>query len=530
MTAPGYARPTTEGPGDFDVLDVGVREGAGAGSTFNWRPVGSYIEAGVNWTWGLEPGKWAFELHPKHPFNDAIRQADIDRHIYQFRAARNGIPFTGRVMQRKEIFNEKGAKRYLYSGVCNKIWLQSGYGWVNNLFPPEVQVNITGKQDIRFGSPDQVMKSFVSSVFTRLDKPVYARLPVRTPSSWSLPDLNDIDSLDDLLDLLLDAGGDVVAIMARFTRLDELFKQTVERLELGVSVDAWDGRGAPPMVFAADGIADLQSIIDHNGDHFLDLSKLGDAWNDGLWSETPNRACYVFDTHEKRDNRKTQLRTDAPGQIQGWELTVNAPEATRAIVGGKSPSLVNELIEIGSNLAIAAIIAGLATIPGLGGIAGLSVTVGDLFDDIFFAYEVFVDNDLEAELGEDALPEGFADNTAAYSVDSYSVGKTYLHDKAGNKQLDITAMSGAADGRGVAFGADNGTARRYQMGDILTFWDDGNIVEKYVTGVAVTSKPGERMRESLTVGSDKRAKGIFTKLITGVQNGAATSRGFANST
>lgn len=529
MSGIGYARPTLEAPADFDYFDIGRRDRPGTGSVINWRPVGGYIEAGIRWTWGLEPGTFAFELHPKNPLNDQIRQADIDRNIYQFQAGYHGIPFTGRIMRRQQV-GAPGREKFLYSGVCNKKWLQRGYGWVNNFFPPEIQIGLTGKQDIRFGPPDLVMKSYVSSVFTRLGKPVWPALPVRWPGSWTQPELDDIDDLDDLLDILFDAVDEIIGLSARFTQLDELFAQPADRLDLGFSVDLYDGHGTSPQVLNARGLSALQSIIDHNGDNFLNLSKLLQPINNGLWENTADRAGYVFQTHERRDNRKTMFRTDSDGQITSYDLTVVAPEAVRAIVGGKSPSVLNDLIEIGANLAIAAIIAVVSTIPGAGGIAGLTVGVGDLFDDIFFAYQVSADNALEDELGDDdAFSEVFADNTAAYTVDGYAVGKTALHEHGGSKNLEITASSGAVNGRGVSFGAPNGTARRYRVGDVLSFWDRGNVIERHVSGVSVTSKPGEQMRESLTLGSDKHSKGPWTRAIKGIQGLSGTTRGFANS-
>lgn len=530
MSAPGYAMPTLDPVQDFDWLAFGRRDTQGSGSKISWRDIGSYQEVGVNWTWGLEPGTFAVELAADHPMNDLIRQNDIDKRIYQFTAGWQGIPFSGRIMQRTQS-GVPGREKFVYQGLCNKVWLQRGYGWVNNFFQPEVQFGLTGKQDIRFGHPDQVMKSYVTSVFTRLNKPVWAALPIRKPSGSGLPNLGDFNSIDDVLDLIFGHTDDLIALMSRFTRLDELFADPAKRLELGFSVDLWDNNGGtPPQVMNASGLGALQSIFDHNGDSFMDLSKLLNPINNGLYSLTPDRAGYVFNTHEKRDNRRTMFRTDSDGQIADYSMTVTAPDASRAIVGGKSPSIVNSLVEIGANLALAGIIAAISLIPGMGWIAGLTVGVGDLFDDVFFAYQVFADNDLENELGEDALPEVFADNTAAWTIDSYAVGKTALHEHGGKKSLEITAASGSPDGRGISFGADNGTSRRYRVGDILSFWDRGNVVEKHVAGVSVTSKRGQSAREALTLGTDQRAKGPWTKAIQGIQRLGATSRGFANST
>ena len=524
--APGYARPTIDGPGDFDYLDVGLRQNP----VINWRPVGGYVEAGINWTWDLEPGKFAFELHPDHPLNSAIHQTGIQRKAYHFRAGLRGEPFAGRIMQRK-IIGKGRTKRWLYTGVCNKIQLQRSYAWVNPFFPPEVQIGLTGKQDIGIGPPDPVFKSYITRNFARLDRPVYSRMPARFPESFHVPDLADFSSLESLLGWVFDIAEDVIVPMARFTQHDELFKMYVENLNLGISVDLWDGRGTPPQVFNSDSLASLMSILDHTGDHFLDLSRLLKPVNDGLFSLAADRACYIFDTHERRDNKKTQLRTDAQGQIEEWEFIENHADAARAIVGGKAPALVNDLIEIAANLGLALIVAGLSMIPGLAGIGGLTLTVGDLFDDIFFAYQVFADNELEDDIGQDdALAEIFADNTAAWSLDSYAIGKNALKEHGGSSELNLTLRSGAADGRGVSFGADDGSARRYRCGDILTFWDDGNVVEKHVTGVAVTSKPGEEMRESLTLGSNKRSKGTFDRILSGLQGFSAVTKGIANST
>jgi hypothetical protein len=423
---------------------------------------------------------------------------------------------------RRKVTGTPGRERFLYTGMDNKFWLQRMYAWVNNIFPPEIQVGLTGKQDVEFGSVDAVFKRYLSKVATRLDKPVYAAMPIRQPGSWSPPELDDIDELEDLIELILDATEDIVGLQARFPSLYDLFKQTVDRLEVGISLNLWDGRGTSPTVFNTDTLADLQSIIDYTGDNFLDLSKLAGVGG-GLWSNSMTRAGYVFNTHEKRDNRKVQFRTDAEGQIVDYDLDQAHCDATRAIVGGKSPAILNDIIEIGANLAIQLLLNLIA--PGL----GLGVVVGDLFDDIFFAYQVFWDNDLEDEIGQDdAFPEIFADNTNAWSLDGYAVGQTTLKERSGQQSLTVNAMSGVP-GRGNSFGADNGTARRYDIGDIITLWDRGNTVEQYVSKVTVTDSPNARMREQPTLGNDKRLKGIFDQLVSGVQRGASGLNGIANS-
>lgn len=522
MTGPGYAHPTTTLIKGFN-LEVGKRSPLGV---INWRPVGGYLEASVQWQWGIDPGAFVFDLPDDHPICDWM--SDVRETAFHFRLGRaadgtegyNGKPFTGRVMRRKE---NHASHRVQFSGVDYRFWLKRMLAWVNNQFPAEIQFSITGKQDVKFGSVDSVFKRYLTSVATRLNKPVFAKMPIRKPSSWDPPELDDIDSLDDLIDMILDAAEDIIGLQARFTYLDELFRPTVERLELGVSVELWDGRGTSPTVFNTSSLADLQSIFDYTGDNFLDLSKLV-GLGGGLWTNTMTEAGYVFDTHEKRDNRKCQFRTDAKGQILDFDHDQAHCDATRAVVGGKAPAILNDVIEIAANLAISLLLNLLA--PGL----GLGVVVGDLFDDIFFAYQVFRDNELEARIGqEDAFPEVFADNTSAWSIDGYAVGHGALKDHSGQQTLTVNAMSGVP-GKGNSFGVDiPGKATRYDVGDIITLWDRGNTVEQYVSAVTVSDRPGARMREQPVLGSDKRLKGPFDRLFGLGQGVAGALNGIANS-
>lgn len=522
MTGPGYATPNTALLDGFN-LEVGVE--SPYGTVINWRPVGGYLEASVQWLWGIDPGAFVFDLPDDHPICDFM--GDVTETAFHFRLGRdangvigyNGKPFTGRVMRRKE---NKASHRVQFAGVDYRFWLKRMIAWVNDQFPAEIQFSITGKQHVEFGAVDDVFKRFVASVATRLDKPVFGALPIRKQPSWDPPELDDIDSLDDLIDIVLDGAEDIVGLQARFTYLDELFRPTVERLEIGVSVDLWDGRGTSPTVFNTSTLADLQSIIDYTGDSFLDLSKLSGLGGD-LWSDSMTESGYVFDTHDKRDNRKVQFRTDAQGQIVDFDHDQAHCDATRAVVGGKSPAILNDIIEIGANFAIALLLNAVA--PGL----GLGVVVGDLFDDIFFAYQVFWDNELEARIGQKhAFPEVFADNTAAWSLDGYSVGQLALKEHSGQQTLTVNAMSGIP-GKGNSFGADDGTARRYDIGDIIRLWDRGNTVEQYVSGVTVSDRPGARMREQPVLGSDKRLKGPYDRLFGLAQGAVGALNGVANS-
>lgn len=532
MADPGYPQAITDPT--WDYFEIGQRvNGNGqpdvGGQFFDYRPVGTTIKDEVEFSFGVEPGAFAFELPDNHPVNDIV--TDIRRKAWQFRCGVDGIEYTGRILKRTKTgpFGET----YTYSGMDNRFHLKRGSAWVNNLFPAEVQFNITGKQDVVWGPVDPVFKSFIAKVFTRLNRPVYVRLPLKWPTNWTnsnYTNLDDIAGLDDLLDIILGASENLIALPARFTWLDELFGPTCERLEMGVTVDTWDGRGTAPKVFSTSTLGKLQSIIDLTSDHFLDLSQLNSV-SSGLFQWHPPHACYLFDTVEKRPNQKVQFRTDAQVGIASYTMEETHGDAPRAIVGGKAPEVLNQLIEIGANLAISAIIFAISLIPGAGAVAGLSLTVGDLFDDVFFAYQVVVDHDLEDDLGMDAYGEIFADNTAAYSLDAYATGKRTLHEHGGSQTLDVQVMSGV-DGRGIHFGQDetgSRAARKYRHGDIVTLWDRGTSVEQYVSKVTLGRQRDGGWQERCELGKNKAHQGLWERLITGVQDGAASIRGLSNS-
>ncbi|MFE7747421.1 hypothetical protein, partial [Nocardia sp. NPDC057455] len=239
-----------------------------------------------------------------------------------------------------------------------------------------------------------------------------------------------------------------------------------------------------------------------------------DSWG------TPPRACYVFDTRAKRDMRKIQWRTDG-GQIDHYERDFSHVDAVRAIVGGKAPEILNQAIEWAANFAIQLLINLIA--PGL----GLGFVVGDLFDNIFFAYQQFFDEDTEDEIGiDDAFAEVFADNTAAWSLDSFAVGHTALKEHGGSDALKLSIDAG---GTGYRFGADDGTGTRYDVGDVHTVYDRGNTVEQYVSGVVISDSRDGRRVETPTLGEDQRLTGAWDRLIANIQGLAGTTRGIANS-
>ena len=110
------------------------------------------------------------------------------RKVIHIRTSHNGIPWDGRVME-AQVAGPPGRLTIKLTCVSNLFKLLRALAWVNNTTPPEFQLNITGKQDVDWGPPDQVMKKYVSKVMTRLRSPVVAALPIRKTT----PELPDLD-------------------------------------------------------------------------------------------------------------------------------------------------------------------------------------------------------------------------------------------------------------------------------------------------------------------------------------------------
>ncbi|WP_280422574.1 hypothetical protein [Nocardia carnea] len=486
------------------------------------RPLGPYMRARFGWFWRV-PGTAEIQVRADHPL--AARLMACKRDVVPIRTYYNGIPWSGRVISAR-MRGRPGQEIVTATCVGNLYWILTGLAWVNNHFPPEVQIGLTGKQDVRFGPVDFVAKSYLTSIMTRLQKPVYSALPVDYEIP-ELPQLEDLNSLDDILEALGTLTEDLCVLSARFTQLDELIDGAIKNSGRGMSCELWTPEDGPsPDVFNSDTLARLQNIIDLTGDNFFWFTNpdniLGLADPDS-WRKM-QRAGYVFDTHKKRDRRWMQWRTDS-GHIEEYDRGVSHPTAHSAVVGGKAPEFMNQLVEWAANLALQAILNLIVPGANLG-----SILVGDLFDNIFFAYQKFDDPQLEADLGEHAFGETFADNTAAYSLDSWAVGLAALKQAGGGESLKLTVKAGGIDGRGPSFGVDDGSGRRFQLGDIMTFWDRGTIVEDYVSAVEVEDSRDERCTETVTIGDDEELQDAWEKLIGRMKGFAGLSRAIANGT
>lgn len=484
------------------------------------RPLGPYIKARFGWFWQAA-GTGTIQVKIDHPL--AWRLMQCKRDVVPIRAVYNGKKWSGRVMH-CEVSGVPGNEVVTATCIGDLFWLSTFLGWVNPILPVGFQVALTGKQDVVAGSADYVMKNLLAKQAARMGKPVHCALPLRNHTV--LPNLKDVDSLDDLLDLINDAAASLQVVCSRFTPLDELFTQVLADTGVGVTMDLWVPEDGPsPEVFNGGSLMRLQNI--------LKLSKLDNF----LWFTNPNNVLgladpsqwnrlqkpgYVFDTRGKRDRRRLTWRTDN-GSIAKYTRKVSHPTAHSVIVGGKAPEFMNQIVEWAANAAIKALLNWLIPGAGLG-----DILIGDLLDDILFAYQKFDDYALATDLGPLSFGEAFGDNTSAWSLDAIAVGRTKLKAVGPKETLTLEVQSGGPGG--MSFGVDDGSGKRFDVGDIMTFWDRGTTLEDYVSAVEVEDSPGERCTEYVTIGDQDAAEDALSKLIGHIKNLGAFSRAIANGT
>lgn len=508
-------KPNTKSPPAFDITVFSQ-------DYLRSRPLGPYLKARFGWFWRI-PGTATIQVRSDHPL--AGRLMACKRDVVPIRTYYNGVPWDGRVLT-ATWEGKPGEEIVTATCVSNLFWILTLLGWVNPSLPPEVQIALTGKQDVIFGPTDFVLKAYVAKNATRMQKPVYVKLPLQYHIP-ELPQLADIDDLDDLLDIVNSFFEDITVLSARFTQLDELFENALDTSDRGMTCNLWIPEDGPsPHVFNTDTLARLQNVLDLSGDNFLWFTNPGNVLglaDPSQWGKM-QRAGYVFDTRRKRDRRWMQWRTDS-GQIEHIRRIARHPEAHSVIVGGKAPDFMNSIVEWGANLALQAILNLIVPGANLG-----TILVGDLFDNIFFAYQKFDDPQLKADLGEHGFGEKFVDNTSAYSLDGFAVGVAGLKEHGGGEALEIQVIAGGVDRRGYSFGEDDGSGKRYREGDIMSFYDRGTVVEDYVASVEVEDSRDDVVREFVTIGDDGVAGDAWSTLIDRVKGFAGLSRALANGT
>ncbi|RYF58696.1 MAG: hypothetical protein EOO27_11680 [Comamonadaceae bacterium] len=95
--------------------------------------------------------------------------------------------------------------------------------------------------------------------------------------------------------------------------------------------------------------------------------------------------------------------------------------------------------------------------------------------------------------------------------------------------MKLEVQSGVGTG-GFTFGADDTSGRRFRVGDIMSFYDRGTIIEDYVSAVEVEDSRGQFCTEYITIGDDRAIKDGWNRVIDRLKGFASLSRAIANGT
>lgn len=414
-------------------------------------------------------GSGTIVVQRDHPLADRLMQADYD--VVPITSEINGRRWSGRV---KEFVceGEPGREILTCTLIDDRAVLHSILGRPNPWRGLEFQAP---KEDVREGRLDDVILGYITANAVRLDLPIYVRVPDR-----SLP-------------------APRIRRFSRMTPLDELFESTLEEHGWTLDVALWV-KGDPdpgPVVNATrlsgspyTALARIPNLLELRTDKDYGLGLLNPAD-----IRTISEPGLVVTIRPKRDRRFVRWSTQGGGIIR-YKITGRHPDAHTAVVGGKSPGWVNDIVEGAVDLGIQGLLAaaGIAlSAAGPGGMllgAVVNIVGGLIVDgltDTALAYSERTDVEMKARMGPFAFAEVFVSSGAGtFSLDAIEAQATGLAEARGGRSIEVEV----ADGKPHRYGDDerlaNGRVRRgYRTGDLCTFDDRGAEFYDYVSDVTV---------------------------------------------
>ncbi|MFC9786425.1 hypothetical protein [Rhodococcus sp. NPDC127528] len=292
--------------------------------------------------------------------------------------------------------------------------------------------------------------------------------------------------------------------MARMVPLDELFEQWLKDTGCHLTITLWmpgDKQPHPDLFLTkpqyivdvvqqprTGGLLNTGTVLDGIADTIGNLIAAGVNLFTGWLNPGIGQA--ISDALTSDEMPRVVFRSDGSA-IDDATVTVTHPLYYSAVIGGKSPTWVNKLIDLGVQMAITWIFSllSLAVIPGL------AAFISGMFHDVFLAFQKFVDWSLKQDLGPLGFPEGFVNAGAAYTFSGFQAGTKGLYDGRGTRSASITLR----DGYPYTAFVD------YDLG-VLAGWEDEDDGEIYYD--RITSIRGEHTREGgivlkTVIGDDK---------------------------
>ncbi|QBS43869.1 hypothetical protein [Nocardia sp. CS682] len=434
--------------------------------------INNYTSAQVEFVWN-QVGGGEITIPGDHPFAKLCMTAD--RTVVPITVTYNGKRWSGRVdmATRKGI---KGRKTITLTLVDDYAWWHAILAYPQPFSIPEIQFP---PQDIMIAPLRTLIYWYAARNAWRLGLP-FTFLPYdlfRDTTPWKVG-------------------------MARMPNLDELFAQWLEEEDCKLNISLWlpgDPQPHPDLYLTRPQY--IVQVIDRpktggiiNTGTFLD--GLADAIGEMIAGFIQSLGGFLIPgLAEALDGllRRTEIpwviwSEDSSG-VADAEVTVKHPLYHSVIVGGKSPTWVNKLIDLAAEIGVNIIFALLS----LTVINGVGTLIAGIFHDVFMAFQRFVNWVAKAELGPLGFPEGFVNSGSAYTFATVQAGNKGLFDGRGQRSAKLQVMDGYPF---LAF-VD------YEVGVVCGWEDEGEIFFDRVHSVAVEDTRSDRVMVSTVIGDDK---------------------------
>lgn len=305
-----------------------------------------------------------------------------------------------------------------------------------------------------------------------------------------------------------------VTMQARMVPLDELFAEVLKDSTCQLRIRMWiKGRDPQPMPNRIT-LLESQLIVDVidrpktggvlNTGTLLDglANTIGEAVADGIDSVLggflPGLAELITSKLKQTEMPSCIWSEDSDGVIDVTESATH-PKGYSAVVGGRSPTWMNKLIQMGIEAGVTALLSWAGLV-----IPGLASALGGVLNNVFLAFMKATDYQLKNKLGKFALPEVFANGgSAAYTFSAFQVAKLALFDNAGKRRAKVTVLDYAP------FGAFDD----FDIGHLVGWRTSSKTFFDRVTSIEINDDRDERVVVSTVIGDDDPEKAPGQKSI-----------------
>lgn len=432
----------------------------------------NYSTAKCEFVWN-EVGTGELDIPGDHPFAKLCMTAD--RTVVPISITYNGKRWSGRVdmATRKGI---KGRKRIMLQLVDDYAWFHAIIAWPQPLSIPEVQFP---PQDIMVAPLRTLIYWYAARNAWRLGLP-FTFLPYNifadtTPWKIGMVRMVPLDELfapwlaeeDCKLDISLWVPGDPQPHPDLFLTRPQYIVQVIDRPKTGGIINTGT---------FLDGLADM-------------LGEMFAGFIDAVGGFLIPGLAEALDGILRRKEVPWVIWSESSSGVVDAELTVKHPMYYSVVVGGKSPTWVNKLVDLIAEVAVNAIFAilSLMVIPGLG------TLLASIFHDVFLAFQKVADWAARESLGPLAFPEGFVSAGTAYSFASSQAASKGLWEGRGQRCAKVEVLDGYPF---LAF-VD------YEVGVIAGWEDEGEIYFDRIQSIAIEDTRSDRVKVSTFIGDDK---------------------------